>query len=104
MVGDSQVVVPTARALTVTVYVLVSAMLVAYAKSMLETVEVGRVIRLGVVLEVEYVTWYSIAAVPHSTLGVAVNEMLFAGSVITFWLYPLIKDKSMLMLHGLEMA
>jgi hypothetical protein len=27
---------------------------------MLETVEVGRVIRLGVVLAGEYVTWYSI--------------------------------------------
>jgi hypothetical protein len=25
--------------------------------------------------------------------------MLFAGSVITFWLYPLIEDKSMLMLQ-----
>ncbi len=73
---------------------------------MLETVEVGRVIRLGVVLVGEYVTWYSIAADPHSTLGVAVNEMLFAGSVITFWLNPSIKDKSMLMLQtaGLEMA
>ncbi len=69
---------------------------------MLETVEVGRLIRLGVVLEVEYVTWYSKAADPHSTLGVAVNEMLFVGSVIKYWLYPLIKDKLMLMLHGLE--
>jgi hypothetical protein len=85
MVGDSQVVVPTGRALTVTVYDLASAVLVAYANSMLETVEVGRVNRLGVVLVGEYVTWYSIEADPQST-GVAVNEMLFAGSVITFWL------------------
>ncbi len=72
---------------------------------MLETVEVGRVIRLGVVLVGEYVTWYSIEG-PQSTLGVAVNRMLFAGSVITFWVYLLIKDKSMLMLQtaALEMA
>jgi hypothetical protein len=62
---------------------------------MLETVEVGRVIRLRVVLEGEYVTWYSVEE-PHSTLGMIVNEMLVAGSVITFWLYPLIADKSML--------
>ena len=55
---------------------------------MLEAVEVGRVIRLGVVLVGEYVTWYSIAAAPQSTLGVAVNVMLLAWSVITFWLYP----------------
>ncbi len=51
----------------------------------------------------EYVTWYSIVADPQSTLGVAVNEKLFAGSVNTFWLFPLIKDKSMLMLHGLDL-
>ncbi len=59
---------------------------------------------MGVVLVGKYVTWYSIAAEPHSQ-GVAVNEILFAGSVITFWLYPSIKDKSMLMLQtaGLEM-
>ncbi len=54
---------------------------------------------MGVVLEVEYVTWYSIAADPHSKLGVALNVMLFAGSVITLWLYPSIKDKSMLILQ-----
>jgi hypothetical protein len=46
---DVHVVSPTGRALTVTVYVLASAVFVAYANSMLETVEVGRVIRLGVV-------------------------------------------------------
>jgi hypothetical protein len=64
-----------------------------------ETVEVGRVIRLELVLAGEYVTWYSIETDPQSTLGVAVNKMLFAGSVFTFWLYPLIVDKSMLMLQ-----
>ncbi len=47
----------------------------------------------------EYVTWYSIAADPHSKLGVAVNKIIFSGSVITFWFYPLIEDKSMLMLQ-----
>ena len=99
------VAVPTGRALTVTVYTFASAVLVAYANSVLGTVEVGKVIRLGVVLEVEYVTWYSIER-PQSVLGVTMNEMLFAGSVITFWLYPLIVDKSMLMLQtaGLERA
>ncbi len=58
-----------------------------------------------VVLAGEYVTWYSIAADPQY-MEVAVNEMLFAGSVITFWLNPSIKDKSMLMLQtaALEMA
>jgi hypothetical protein len=66
---------------------------------MLETVEVGRVIRFGVALAGEYVTWYSIGEDPQLELGVAVNEMLFAGSVITLWLYPLIADKSMLMLQ-----
>ncbi len=73
---------------------------------MLATVEVGKFIRLAVALVGEYVTWYSIATDPHSSLGVAVNEMLFAGSVITFWLNPSIKDQSMLMLQtaGLEMA
>ncbi len=91
-------VVPIGRALTVTVYVWASAVLVAYANRMLETVEVGRVIRLGVVLAGEYVTWYSIAADPHSQ-GVAANEMLFSGSVITFWLYPSIRDKSKLILQ-----
>jgi hypothetical protein len=71
---------------------------------MLETVKVGRVIRLSVVLAGEYVTWYSIEGPQY--MEVAVNGMLFAGSVITFWVYPLIKDKSMLMLQtaGLEMA
>jgi hypothetical protein len=39
-------------------------------------------------------------------MEVAVNEILFAGSVITFWLFPSITDKSMLMLQtaSLEMA
>ncbi len=72
----------------------------------LAVVKVGKFIRLAVALAGEYVTWYSIAADPHSKLEVAVNVMLFAESVITFWLYPLIADKSMLMLQtaGLEMA
>ncbi len=66
-------------------------------------VKIGRVIRLGVVLVGEYVTWYSIVG-PQSTQVVAVNVIMLAGSVITFWLYPLIVDKSMLMLQtaGLE--
>ncbi len=49
VVGDSQVEFPASRALTVKVYVWASAVFVAYANSMLETIEVGRVIRLGVV-------------------------------------------------------
>ncbi len=65
---------------------------------MLEIVEVGKEIRLAVVLVGEYVTWYSIEG-PQSELGVSVNEMLFAGSVITFWLYPSIADKLILMLQ-----
>ncbi len=62
-------------------------------------------IRLGVGLVGDIVTWYSIEG-PQSELGVAVNEILFAGSVITFWLNPSIEDKSMLMLQtaALEMA
>ncbi len=78
MVGDSHSVLPTGRALTVSVYAPKSAVSRAYANSMLETVEVGRVIRLGVLLVGEYVAWYSIAAAPQSTLGVAVNVMLLA--------------------------
>ncbi len=69
----------------------------------LGTVEVGRVIRFGVVLAGEYVTWYSIVADPQYTLGVAVNEKLCAESVITFCLYPLIEDKSMLMLQTVDL-
>jgi hypothetical protein len=71
----------------------------------LAVVKVGKFIRLAVALGGEYVTWYSIAADPQSK-GVAVNEMLFVESVITFWLYPSIKDKSKLMLQtaGLERA
>ncbi len=67
----------------------------------LAVVEVGREIRLVVG---EIVTWYSIEE-PQSK-GVAVNGMLVAGPLITFWLWPLIVDKSMLMLHtaALEMA
>jgi hypothetical protein len=62
--------------------------LVVEANVILEVVEVGKEIRLAVVLVGKYVTWYSIAVDPHSKLGVAVNVMLFAGSVTTFWLYP----------------
>ncbi len=53
MVGDSQVDVPTGRALTVTVYVLASAVFAEWANVILAVVEFGRMIRLGVVLEVE---------------------------------------------------
>jgi hypothetical protein len=62
------------------------------------------VIRLGGVPSGEYLTWYSIEGPQY--MEVAVNAIIFAGSVITFWLYPLIADKSMLMLQtaGLEMA
>jgi hypothetical protein len=65
VVGDNHVEVPVGCALTVTVYVLASAVFVAFANSMLETVEVGRVIRLGVVPAGEIVTWYSITADPQ---------------------------------------
>jgi hypothetical protein len=65
---------------------------------MLGTVDEGKYIRLLVALEGEIVTWYSIEADPHSQ-GAAENEMVFAESVITFWLYPSIADKSKLMLH-----
>jgi hypothetical protein len=49
---------------------------------MLGTVEVGKEIRLRVLLVGKYETWYSIEG-PHY-MEVAVNDMLFAGSVITF--------------------
>ncbi len=97
VVGDSHVVVSTGRALTVIVYNFASGVLVVYANSMLGTVEVGKVIRLGVVLEGDNVIWYSIEGPQY--MEVAVNVMLFAGSVITFWLHSLIEDKSMLMLQ-----
>ncbi len=97
VVRDSQVDVPTGRALTVIVYVLASAVFVDRPNVILAEVEVGKDIKLAVVFVGEYVTWYSIEGPQY--MEVAVNEMLFAGSVITFWLYPSIKDKSMLMLQ-----
>jgi hypothetical protein len=98
-------VVPTGRALTVSVYVWASAVFAEWANAILAVVKVGIEKRLAVVLAGEYVTWYSIEDA-QSTLVVAVNVMIFAGSVITFWLYPSIDDKLMLMLQtaGLEIA
>ncbi len=49
MVGDSHVEVPAGRALTVKVYDYESAVLVAEANEIIAAVEVGKVIRLGVV-------------------------------------------------------
>ncbi len=60
MVGDIKVVVPTGRASTVTVYAYASAVLVVEANVILGVVEVGKKIRLAVVLVGEIVTWYSI--------------------------------------------
>ena len=54
---------------------------------MLVEVGVGKVIRLRVVLVGVYVTWYSIAVVPHSH-GVAVKDLVVVALVITFWLAP----------------
>jgi hypothetical protein len=82
------VVASSGRALTVTVYVWASAVFAEWANVILAVVGVSTENRLGVALVGEYVTWYSIEVEPHSTLGVAVNVMLFAGSVITFWLFP----------------
>ena len=75
------------RAFRVTVYYLASAVLVDWANTMLVEVEVGKVIRLGVVLVGEYVTWYSIAVDPQSD-GVAVKDFVTVAPVITFWLTP----------------
>ncbi len=58
VVGDSQVEVPTGRALTVKVYVWASAVLVVEANKILAEVELGKDIRLAVVLVGEIVTWY----------------------------------------------
>ncbi len=80
-------VVPT-RAFRVTVYYLASAVLVDWANTMSGGVEVDKVIRLGVVLAGVYVTWYSIAVVPQSALGVAVKDFVTVAPVITFWLAP----------------
>jgi hypothetical protein len=66
VVGDSQVEVPTGRALTVKVYVWASAVFAEWANVILAVVGIGKVIRSGEVLVGEYVTWYSIAADPHS--------------------------------------
>ena len=54
---------------------------------MLKGVEVDKLIRLAVVLAGVFVTWYSIAEVPHSN-GVAVKDFVVIGSEITFWLAP----------------
>ena len=75
------------RAFRVTVYCCASAVLVDWANTMFRGVEVDKVIRLGVVLAGVYVTWYSIALVPHSH-GVAVKDFVTVASVITFWLTP----------------
>ncbi len=48
-VEDSQVGVPTGRATTISVYDYASAVLVVEANVILAVVEVGKVIRLGVV-------------------------------------------------------
>jgi hypothetical protein len=66
VVGVSQVEVPTGRALTVTVYVWVSAVFAEWANVILAVVKVGKLIRLAVALAGEYVTWYSIGSDPHS--------------------------------------
>ncbi len=56
--GVNQSVELASRAFRVTVYYLASAVLVDWANTMLVEVEVGKVIRLGVVLVGVYVTWY----------------------------------------------
>ncbi len=58
-------VAPTGRTLTVKVYVWASAVFIVGANVILAVVGVGRVIRSGVVLVGEYVTWYSIATDPQ---------------------------------------
>ena len=54
---------------------------------MLVEVRVGKVIRLRVALVGVYMTWYSIAVVPHSH-GLAVKDFVAVAPVITFWLNP----------------
>jgi hypothetical protein len=105
VVGDSQVAVPTGLALTVTEYAYASAMLVVWANDILAVVEIGNYIRFGVVLAGEIMTLYSMEVPQY--MEVAVNEILFVGSTITFWLFPSIAVMSMfVMLHtaGLKMA
>ena len=72
---------PTGFALTVKVYCWASAMLVDWAKLMLATVDVGKVIRFAVVLAGVMVTWYSIEP---QFKGVALNVFAVVASVITF--------------------
>ena len=86
--GVNQSEDPTIRAFRVTVYWLTSKVLVDFSNTMLVEVEVAKVIRFGVILDGVYVTWYSIAVVPHSVLGVAVNDFITVASVITFWEAP----------------
>ena len=62
-------------------------MLADWANTIVGVVDADKVIRLGVVLVGEYVTWYSIAVVPHAH-GAAVKDFVAVVPVITFWLAP----------------
>ena len=70
---------------------------------MVGTVEAGKDISQAVALVGKYVTWYSMNE-PHAGIVVAVNAIEVAASVITYLLCPSTADKSILIMHDLDMA
>jgi hypothetical protein len=95
--GLNQVVEPMGLASIFTEYVFASDACAEYANSILGTFESLRLIRLGVVLEGVYVTWYSIADPQY--MWTAVNVLVCAESVITLCTCPFIEEVSKLILH-----